>query len=176
MTDEDGEGGEPAAAEPAAVGGPDAASEALADAGRSSGRGEERDPVLTLKEKGNLWLMHLQHPLVAIDRDPPDRVLEAGMTVAVRAAGVRRAAKRAGSASTAWSTSTIRTRRILRNFVTERGKMISARSTGNCAKHHRMLTRAIKRARNLRCCLRAVYGVVGMTERSFTDRFGGLHA
>lgn len=37
----------------------------------------------------------------------------------------------------------------LRNFVTERGKMISARSTGNCAKHHRMLTRAIKRARNL---------------------------
>jgi small subunit ribosomal protein S18 len=38
---------------------------------------------------------------------------------------------------------------LLRNFVTERGKMISARSTGNCAKHHRMLTRAIKRARNL---------------------------
>ena len=36
---------------------------------------------------------------------------------------------------------------ILRNFVTERGKMISARSTGNCSKHHRMLTRAIKRAR-----------------------------
>ena len=38
---------------------------------------------------------------------------------------------------------------ILRNFVTERGKIISARSTGNCAKHHRMLTRAVKRARNL---------------------------
>src|SRR5258708_1339274 len=38
---------------------------------------------------------------------------------------------------------------ILRNFVTERGKMISARSTGNCSKHHRMLTVAIKRARNL---------------------------
>jgi len=38
---------------------------------------------------------------------------------------------------------------ILRNFVTERGKMISGRSTGNCAKHQRMLTRAIKRARNL---------------------------
>jgi small subunit ribosomal protein S18 len=37
----------------------------------------------------------------------------------------------------------------LRNFVTERGKMISGRSTGNCAKHQRMLTRAIKRARNL---------------------------
>ena len=38
---------------------------------------------------------------------------------------------------------------ILRNFVTERGKMISARSAGNCSKHHRMLTRAIKRARTL---------------------------
>src|SRR5262245_16289302 len=38
---------------------------------------------------------------------------------------------------------------VLRNFITERGKMISARSTGNCSKHHRMLTRAIKRARNL---------------------------
>lgn len=38
---------------------------------------------------------------------------------------------------------------LLRNFVTERGKIISARSTGNCSKHHRMLTRAIKRARTL---------------------------
>ena len=37
----------------------------------------------------------------------------------------------------------------LRNYVTERGKIISGRSTGNCAKHQRMLTRAIKRARNL---------------------------
>jgi small subunit ribosomal protein S18 len=38
---------------------------------------------------------------------------------------------------------------LLRNFVTERGKMIPARATGNCATHQRMLTRAIKRARNL---------------------------
>jgi len=38
---------------------------------------------------------------------------------------------------------------LLRNFITERGKMISGRSTGNCSKHHRMLTQAIKRARNL---------------------------
>src|SRR5579864_9567066 len=38
---------------------------------------------------------------------------------------------------------------LLRNFITERGKLISGRSTGNCAKHHRMLTRAIKRARNI---------------------------
>lgn len=38
---------------------------------------------------------------------------------------------------------------VLRNFITERGKMISARSVGNCAKHQRMLTVAIKRARNI---------------------------
>jgi len=36
---------------------------------------------------------------------------------------------------------------ILRNFITERGKMISARSAGNCAKHQRSLTVAVKRAR-----------------------------
>ena len=38
---------------------------------------------------------------------------------------------------------------ILRNFISERGKIISARSSGNCSKHHRMLTAAIKRARNI---------------------------
>jgi small subunit ribosomal protein S18 len=38
---------------------------------------------------------------------------------------------------------------ILRNFVTERGKIISGRSTGNCSKHQRMVTRAVKRARTL---------------------------
>jgi small subunit ribosomal protein S18 len=38
---------------------------------------------------------------------------------------------------------------LLRNFISERGKMISARSSGNCARHQRMLTRAIKRARNM---------------------------
>ena len=38
---------------------------------------------------------------------------------------------------------------LLRNFVTERGKLLSGRSSGNCAKHHRLLTQAVKRARNL---------------------------
>lgn len=38
---------------------------------------------------------------------------------------------------------------ILRNYVTERGKMIAARSMGNCAKHQRMLTQAVKRSRNI---------------------------
>lgn len=38
---------------------------------------------------------------------------------------------------------------ILRGFVTERGKIMSRRITGNCALHQRSLTRAIKRARNV---------------------------
>lgn len=37
----------------------------------------------------------------------------------------------------------------LRTFVTERGKILSARSTGTCSKCQRQLTRAIKRARNM---------------------------
>ena len=39
--------------------------------------------------------------------------------------------------------------RAIRSFVTERGKIIAARMTGNCAKHQRELTTAIKRARNI---------------------------
>ncbi|OIO10810.1 MAG: 30S ribosomal protein S18 [Elusimicrobia bacterium CG1_02_63_36] len=38
---------------------------------------------------------------------------------------------------------------IIRTFVTERGKILSSRITGNCAKHQRQLSRAIKRARYL---------------------------
>ena len=34
----------------------------------------------------------------------------------------------------------------LRKFVTERGKILPRRITGNCAKHQRALTVAIKRA------------------------------
>lgn len=37
----------------------------------------------------------------------------------------------------------------LRTFVTERGKILSARSTGTCSKCQRQLTLAVKRARNL---------------------------
>ena len=39
--------------------------------------------------------------------------------------------------------------RLLRRFVTERGKVIPRRMTGTCAKHQRQLTTAIKRARNI---------------------------
>ena len=38
---------------------------------------------------------------------------------------------------------------ILRDFVTERGKIIARRITGTCAKHQRALTNEIKRARQM---------------------------
>lgn len=37
----------------------------------------------------------------------------------------------------------------LRRYITERGKILPRRVTGNCAHHQRMLTLAIKRARNI---------------------------
>jgi len=35
----------------------------------------------------------------------------------------------------------------LQKFISERGKIIATRISGNCAKHQRRITRAIKRAR-----------------------------
>ncbi|NLW59400.1 MAG: 30S ribosomal protein S18 [Firmicutes bacterium] len=37
----------------------------------------------------------------------------------------------------------------LRKFITERGKILPRRISGNCARHQRQLTVAIKRARQL---------------------------
>ena len=37
----------------------------------------------------------------------------------------------------------------LREFITERGKIMPRRITGNCAKHQREITVAIKRARTI---------------------------
>jgi small subunit ribosomal protein S18 len=37
----------------------------------------------------------------------------------------------------------------LRTFITERGKIIPRRISGNCAKHQRELALSIKRARNI---------------------------
>ena len=37
----------------------------------------------------------------------------------------------------------------LRKYVTERGKILPRRITGNCAKHQRALTVAVKRARHI---------------------------
>jgi small subunit ribosomal protein S18 len=39
--------------------------------------------------------------------------------------------------------------KTLKNFVTERGKIIPRRIYGTCAKHQRELTEAIKRARQI---------------------------
>ncbi len=38
---------------------------------------------------------------------------------------------------------------ILRSFMTARGKILSGRTTGNCAKHQRQLTTSIKRAQTI---------------------------
>ena len=37
----------------------------------------------------------------------------------------------------------------LRRFTSERGKILPRRTTGNCARHQRQLTEAIKRARQI---------------------------
>ncbi len=39
--------------------------------------------------------------------------------------------------------------KTLKNFVTERGKIIPRRIYGTCARHQRQLTEAVKRARQL---------------------------
>ena len=58
------------------------------------------------------------------------------------------AARSASSASTRSSVDYKDVRR-LRNFVTERGKIIPRRISGSCARHQRQLTRAIKRLRTV---------------------------
>ena len=39
--------------------------------------------------------------------------------------------------------------KTLKYFITERGKIIPRRISGNCAKHQREIAREIKRARNI---------------------------
>ncbi len=39
--------------------------------------------------------------------------------------------------------------KLLKPLVSERGKIIPSRISGNCAKHQRQLTNAVKRARNI---------------------------
>lgn len=39
--------------------------------------------------------------------------------------------------------------RLLSRFLTERGKVLPARLSGNCARHQRQLSTAIKRARQI---------------------------
>jgi small subunit ribosomal protein S18 len=38
---------------------------------------------------------------------------------------------------------------LLRQYVSERGRIFARRKTGTCAKHQRMLAQAIKRARQI---------------------------
>ena len=37
----------------------------------------------------------------------------------------------------------------LKKYITERGKILPRRISGNCAKHQRLLTTAVKRARHI---------------------------
>ena len=37
----------------------------------------------------------------------------------------------------------------MRQYVSRSGRIMARRKTGNCAKHQRMLTRAVKRARHM---------------------------
>ncbi len=39
--------------------------------------------------------------------------------------------------------------KILRKYITDQGKIIPRRISGNCARHQREMTTAIKRARNI---------------------------
>jgi small subunit ribosomal protein S18 len=39
--------------------------------------------------------------------------------------------------------------RLLRNYLTERGKILSRRMTGTCAKHQRDVSVAVMRSRNI---------------------------
>jgi small subunit ribosomal protein S18 len=39
--------------------------------------------------------------------------------------------------------------RMLSNYLSERGKVVPSRITGTCARHQRLLTTAIKRARTI---------------------------
>lgn len=47
------------------------------------------------------------------------------------------------------STVDIREAQRLKKYLTERGKILPRRITGNCARHQRVLTQAIKRCREL---------------------------
>jgi len=38
---------------------------------------------------------------------------------------------------------------LLKSYITDRGKILSTKVTGNCAKHQRSVSRAIERARNI---------------------------
>jgi small subunit ribosomal protein S18 len=63
----------------------------------------------------------------------------------------RRFTRRKGCRYCADKTLTINYKQIdgLKYFISERGKIVPRRISGNCATHQRKLTEAIKRARNI---------------------------
>ncbi|OEU69648.1 30S ribosomal protein S18 [Maridesulfovibrio frigidus] len=55
---------------------------------------------------------------------------------------------------------------ILKDFVTERGKIIARRITGTCAKHQRRLTTEIKRSRQMALMLYTTVHSTDVKKRS----------
>ena len=68
------------------------------------------------------------------------------------------AASSASSARTRRSRSTTRTPSLLKYFITDRGKLVPRRLTGNCAKHQREISTAVNRARMIALMPFAVTG------------------
>lgn len=73
------------------------------------------------------------------------------MAFAKKGAPRRRFGRRKGCRFCADNTLTIDYKevRTLRYFISERGKIVPRRISGNCATHQRKVTEAIKRARNI---------------------------
>lgn len=65
------------------------------------------------------------------------------------AAGFKRRKKRKGCSFCAEKATSIdyKDTKKLQRYLTERGKILPRRVTGNCAKHQRAVTQAVKRAR-----------------------------
>ncbi len=61
--------------------------------------------------------------------------------------------------------------KTLSNFLTERGKIIPMRIYGNCAKHQRQLTEAIKRARQI--ALLPYTGIITRAPQASRNGFEG---
>lgn len=55
---------------------------------------------------------------------------------------------------------------VLKDFVTERGKIIARRITGTCARHQRELTREIKRARQMALMIYTATHDTGVKKKS----------
>jgi ribosomal protein S18 len=73
----------------------------------------------------------------------------AGIAAAVRGVAVAGAGTRCASSAPKKPSLSITRRALLNQFIADAGRIHSRRRTGTCAKHQRMLAKAIKRARQI---------------------------